>query len=603
MSVCTQTAWRIVVSPLTRKTMKSVACLSPVIVALWLAGCGGGSVDSDTVATTSTPTVPTNTGSPNVSATKSLVVSPSLGKISNASVRLINALTRQELATRVLDNTGKASFDVPSGNTPLLIEVIPSSTATYFDEGTGTNQPLGSDFRLRAALTGIGAGGGNIGVTPLTEAAVQRAEGLGGLTLANIAFANQSIGQVFGLGNVLHAPTLVGKIDDFSSLVNDDGGKYALLLAGLALSAKEYLGDSGANQPAVKMALALAADLADGRLDKVGLNLPLVVPYELTGFAASLEHALRTTLPAVLVTQGVNLSSSGQVMLNNLPVVINPYLGAPGAGSNSLCRGGKTLGLTDLSAVVGSYTVDIRQNTAEGTTIVQSATLNVASDGMLTLGSTKITALAVCQLVDSAGGSAGISVVSAVANRVVSLSFGNDKTVFGDDFSSSSVFRFISNATLIAPPKGQLRLVGATADLGALFDPTPKTWPGGIVVDNQVLTTAESTTITWNALQVLATLSTQQGEVPFRTVSENLKINFTTLGALKSLSFGFVASNLDGVGAGSYALADACASSAVGCLPAALGITINSSAKEVTFNKTKLTDGKNTLLLLGTLTY
>jgi hypothetical protein len=34
-----------------------------------------------------------------------------------------------------------------------------------------------------------------------------------------------------------------------------------------------------------------------------------------------------------------------------------------------------------------------------------------------------------------------------------------------------------------------------------------------------------------------------------------------------------------------------------------LGITINSSAKEVTFNKTKLTDGKNTLLLLGTLTY
>ena len=582
--------------------MKPVLRLSPIIIALWLTGCGGGSVNSDTVGISTTPVTNTTT-TPTATGSKSLIISPSLGKLSNASVRLINALTRQELATRVLDSTGKATFDVPSTNTPLLIEVVTSSTTTYFDEGTGSNQPLPSDFRLRAALTGISVDGGNIGVTPLTEAAVQRAEGLGGLTLANIAFANQSIGQVFGLGNVLQAPTIVGKLSDYSTLVNDESGKYALLLAGLSLSAKQYLGDSGNSQPALKMAVALAADLADGRLDKIGLSLPLVVPYELTGLSASLELALRTSLPAMLVANGVNLSSSGQVMLNNLPVMVNPYLGAPSTASNSLCRGSKTLGLTDLSAFVGSYLIDIRNNTAEGTTIVQSSTLKVASDGMLTLGNTQIAALAVCQLTDSVGVSVGLTVVSAVANRVVSLSFGNDKTIFGDDFSSTSVFRFISNATLIAPAKGQLRLVGATSDLGALFDPTPKTWPGGLVVDNQVLTTADSTTITWNALQVRATLSTQQGEVPFRTVSESLKINFTTIGALKSLAFGYVASNLDGLGAGSFALADACASSAVGCLPAALGITINTTSKEVTFNKTKVTDGKSTLLLLGTLGY
>lgn len=336
-------------------------------------------------------------------STKTLTVTPSLGRISNARVVLRNAGSRSEIGTQSLVN-GQATFRVPASVTTLLAEVVPDTGATYFDEGTGNQQPLPAGTRLRAAFTLTGSTGA-VGVTALTEAAVQRAETLAGggaspaLSAAVIAEANALVNDAFNVSNILQAPALVGSANDYAALLNASGAaaQYALRLAALARAAADTL-PAGTASPAVAMADALSADLADGRIDQTGTGFPTGAarPYvSAAGFQQDLIDGLNAILAAITAnpalgltpTQVSNLTTLFNTLRSNLTVDLTPAI-QPTCANQNMPVGNAAA----ISEFVGNYPVEIYKPGP----VTSNGTLSVAANGAVTLDGSTTNARAIC---------------------------------------------------------------------------------------------------------------------------------------------------------------------------------------------------------------
>ncbi|MCB1659603.1 MAG: hypothetical protein KDI39_15400, partial [Pseudomonadales bacterium] len=209
--------------------------------------------------------------------------------ILNARVALKNAKTGATLAaTKTLtpSSNGTATFTVPITQLadPILAEVLPTTAGIveYFDEALEDNKiinvPVADIAKpiLRAAASVTA--NANIGVTGLTEAAVQQAEKqAGGLIAQNINNANAAVKNALKLNfDVTQAPVVVGK-GEFEKLINASLNTaleaqrkaYATYLATLAKEAQRI--NSASVNPAYDMAKAFANDFAhDGVFNGVG---------------------------------------------------------------------------------------------------------------------------------------------------------------------------------------------------------------------------------------------------------------------------------------------------------------------------------------------
>ncbi len=108
-----------------------------------------------------------------------MTVTPSLGKVINAVV-LLKRLDGSVLATGNTGTKGSATFTGLAENLgPLLVEVLGSGSATYFDEARGTMLPFASGQMMRAAIDNARANA-DIGVSAFTTAAAARAAQLSG---------------------------------------------------------------------------------------------------------------------------------------------------------------------------------------------------------------------------------------------------------------------------------------------------------------------------------------------------------------------------------------------------------------------------------------
>jgi hypothetical protein len=218
-----------------------------------------------------------------------LSVTPSLGKISNASV-IIKLPSGTVLDTVSTGTSGTAVFNNLPSNSPLLVEVTGTAGSTYYDEAMNANLVFPSTLNLRSAILTPAAGTITVGVTPLTEAAVTRLFGLGlSLNATNITAVNSAVGSAFSMPDILLAPTLVGSSGDLSALSNTLPGQYALKLAALAQMA--HTNNSALGSPAAAVLLALTQDLADGKLDSKKNSTALTSPYTPATFSADWESA------------------------------------------------------------------------------------------------------------------------------------------------------------------------------------------------------------------------------------------------------------------------------------------------------------------------
>ncbi|PTQ87534.1 PA14 domain-containing protein [Agitococcus lubricus] len=255
-------------------------------------------------------------------ATQQITVTPSLGKITNANVILRNARSGAEIGKGNTGSSGFVVFNIPKTVDTIVVEVSGNSSAQYFDEAKGV-QNFPSNVTLRAASSVVT--NTHLGVSILTEAAVQRAESLpDGLSqVSNINQANTEVGQALGMSNITQAPTLIGSDTDYQQLQDDAASRYALQLAALVKAASDKV--SG-NTPALALLDKLAKDLSDGLLDgKTGSSPLSDIPYaELASvFAASWQLAMQDIVNS-LANNAVQQALTTQV-INNVDVkdVIN----------------------------------------------------------------------------------------------------------------------------------------------------------------------------------------------------------------------------------------------------------------------------------------
>lgn len=217
-----------------------------ILISALLAGCSGGGDGANSAAPT--PSV--------------ITVSPSLGKFSvNTQVNL-KKIDGTLLGIGAVAVEGTSTVTLPAGYTgPIVVEVLGGSGVTYYDEKSNTDIPFASGRKLRACMPSVQA---QVGVTALTNAAVARLEAAGTLasaTVSDIQRANLKVAAVFGLSDILLAPTPVASTTGTTLDVARLEDKYALVLAALAKTA------TGTSYSAADVAENLASDLKDDKLD------------------------------------------------------------------------------------------------------------------------------------------------------------------------------------------------------------------------------------------------------------------------------------------------------------------------------------------------
>lgn len=232
------------------RSRHTLLCLG--LMAATLAGCGS------------------DDASPGGGSTTSAVISPSIGKVLNAAIEARCMPTGTVMGS---GNTGAAG-DVTvtlTGNCagPVIVELVPDSTSTYFDEAVNNFVSLPVGTTLRAIVPSVTGGVLNIAITPFTEIATRQALAAAGnveaaVTSAQATTANNGVvSQLLGAGvslNILAPATPWDNTTTAGSLGTIEADRYAFYLAGLA-----RMGGTTGN-PALTVMEALAGDLADGSL-------------------------------------------------------------------------------------------------------------------------------------------------------------------------------------------------------------------------------------------------------------------------------------------------------------------------------------------------
>ncbi len=243
--------------------------------------------------------------------TTTITVTPSLGKILNAKVSLRNAKTNAEIVTaKALDANGVASFVVPTASLaePILASVIPNDTGDvqYFDEATNSLQTIAitaanrTQPLLRAAAKVTA--NTNIGVTALTEAAVQTAAAKAGGLAVNIDSVNQLIKTQLKLTHsILQAPLVIGSTAQYNQLastaISESQRVYAAYLANLAKQAA--LLNPSSTQPAFDIVQTLAADFKDDSQLNASFDASKIAIAYSSAFATAWLEAFSKVLAAL----------------------------------------------------------------------------------------------------------------------------------------------------------------------------------------------------------------------------------------------------------------------------------------------------------------
>jgi len=242
--------------------------ISPIALAvssaIVLTACGGGGGGGSS-STTANPT--------------SVTVTPSLGKFTTGCAVEIRKgdQTGELLSSKTINENGTVTVTVTGYSGPIIAQVKGSDSCTYYDEGRRVYQPFGIGQTLSAVVPEVRTELSINVLTNLAAARVLNGDKLAtGKTETEINRENTTVQQMFQVGDMFSAPTLIGSPDD--KFDNTEAGKLAAKLAALAELAKNKGGIAAFSK-------ALADDLKDdGNLNTVAID------------AAQLRTALQTAV-------------------------------------------------------------------------------------------------------------------------------------------------------------------------------------------------------------------------------------------------------------------------------------------------------------------
>ena len=280
-------------------------------------------------------------------STNTMTVSPSLGLINAADVRLLDlSLTQISDTIEQLDASGQATLTYPSSHTaPIIVEVVGNAVAEYFDESTQSFRPFEGTNVLRAILDGPQS---EVGITALTEVATQRVEslGFGTATASSINAVNTQIRDAFaqGIADITLPPTIVGAASD--QLGDSVADLYGLFLAALTELA------SGESSPALAIMGQLAEDLRDGNFDGL-LNGNALVNSIISLQASNFNSTINPLFIAALAQYG-----EGSVSQQDLIDFVNEPIEPP-AVSERVCPTGGSPADTMLPSLLVNSQFDL----------------------------------------------------------------------------------------------------------------------------------------------------------------------------------------------------------------------------------------------------
>jgi len=329
--------------------LRNVVGVMLVAVPFLMSGCGGSSSSSS-----STP-VPD----------KEITVTPSLGKVSDATVSLFKSDGTTLLATSEIGTDGSVQISYSGTYVgPIVVVVAGDEDASYFDEASGTMIDFGTGKLLRSMVP---SGTTETAVTILTEVAYQIS------VINSIALTDSIVTQLNGLvrqalapelTSIIAAPFLFDSATTTGDLGNNEAGKYALRLAALA-----QLGAAGAT-PALTIVEQLAADFADGTLD--GMSNSSAIDGLLYN-SANLASNLNTFLSTLAASYGsAELQAALSTYTNiSTSIDINDILPGGGGSTDLIATGdGAALaGGNGATGTVGSTTYTFTGHPVEGSAL------------------------------------------------------------------------------------------------------------------------------------------------------------------------------------------------------------------------------------------
>lgn len=207
--------------------------------------------------------------------------------------------------------TGMVTMVLCEESGPLLIEIKGQPGATYYDEVLDRFTDFGPGNRMRAIVDQVR---GNIGVTPLTEAAVQRLEqagsnftgGANAPSTAQIAAANDLIQSRINeqlppeirVESITALPWVASPDPSAEAVPDNPRGVHGLVVSGLIRSSANFGAATSSSAPALQVARQIAADLADGVLDRQQSTASGAAPVSSADQAAYSVDQFASSVPA-----------------------------------------------------------------------------------------------------------------------------------------------------------------------------------------------------------------------------------------------------------------------------------------------------------------
>jgi hypothetical protein len=227
-----------------------------------LVGCGGGGG-----GTATTPGTQGSTGMISGAAVK--------GPVSGATVTaygITNGMMGPQLAGTTTDSTGNFAMTLGDYSGPVMLQM---SGGTYVDEATGVTMSMSPGDVMTAVIPSVASGSTVTGIqmTPLTSMAQAMAENMaGGMTGANIAAANTSVGNFFMVNDILHTQPMNPLVSGSSGTATQDMKNYGMAIAAMSQSAKDMGMTSSSS-----MVTAMMNDASDGVLNGMMGSRPVLM--------------------------------------------------------------------------------------------------------------------------------------------------------------------------------------------------------------------------------------------------------------------------------------------------------------------------------------
>ena len=187
------------------------------------------------------------------------------GPVAGATVTAFavsNGVMGGQIGTGQTDGQGNFSIPVSNYAGPVMLQMKGGS---YTDEATGATMSMQQSDMMTAVIPSIASGDtvSGIRMTPLTSMAQMMTQGMaGGMTSANIAAANTSVGNYFMVNDILHVNPMDPLAPGSGSSADQNMRNY-----GMAIAAMSQYANSIGLQFSSAIVTAMMNDASDGLMN------------------------------------------------------------------------------------------------------------------------------------------------------------------------------------------------------------------------------------------------------------------------------------------------------------------------------------------------